>query len=303
MTGHIRATSVANTTTLAHYVLDGRPGLTGPRGTRGPQGERGSKGALGAPGPHGAPGLVGQPGTCSHCQTKSQRASSNSPSRVPASAVPSETSDSGYGDEAPSHSSSRSSNSATPVSGRPAPPSRSPPVPQQHQTRVAASPARPAPPPPSAYDIPPAHFISVTTTHKPPPARNSYQTPPHSNYDSSAYSGPARAYGARPVQAETVAIFGDDDEPIEPFTPEPNQPRKPVGYSRDQLHGLSPAIHPESVAKFQQPTVVRTHKGYNVQLVGSSYSANPVGKSWDASTPTQYNPAHYQQLAPPAPRY
>lgn len=47
----------------------------------------------------------------------------------------------------------------------------------------------------------------------------------------------------------------DHDEPTEPFTPEPDQPRKPVGYSRDQLRVLSPAAaFPESIAEFQQPS-------------------------------------------------
>ncbi|KHJ82148.1 hypothetical protein OESDEN_18160 [Oesophagostomum dentatum] len=52
-----------------------------------------------------------------------------------------------------------------------------------------------------------------------------------------------------------------------------------------------------------QPKTVHTNQGYNVQIVGSSYGANPVGRTWDVGTPKEYNPAHYDTLAPPAPRY
>uniref|UniRef100_A0A7I4Y6T1 Col_cuticle_N domain-containing protein n=2 Tax=Haemonchus contortus TaxID=6289 RepID=A0A7I4Y6T1_HAECO len=310
---------------------DGRPGIIGSGGVRGPQGERGSKGALGSPGPIGPQGLIGQPGSCSHCQVnvhKPQRP--KSPSHVPPSAIEHEISELGYGDEV--------SNQSRPQSPQPPAPTRSPVVQKKPLTTPARAVPTPAPyqlPSPAPYQLPsPSPYAEVIEPVDTPiqseptysadssakfvpevstPEPVSYQTPPPASYAilPSTTESPAvvtESYvSVKPTQVEaspytTAPSYGD--EPNEPANPEPVQSRQSVGYSDDELTIMSPVrAYSQRVVKFDRPTIIRTKQGYNVQLVPSSYGANPVGKLWDAGTPTKYNPAHYQQLAPPAPRY
>ncbi|KAE9418379.1 hypothetical protein Angca_004155, partial [Angiostrongylus cantonensis] len=94
----------------------------------------------------------------------------------------------------------------------------------------------------------------------------------------------------------------DDSELLEPITPEPHQSRKPMGYSQEQLNSMSQSLLQKSGARFGS-AMVKTNRGYDVHIVSSSYSASPVSKSWDAGMPKQHNPANYEQLAPPPPKY
>uniref|UniRef100_A0A158P9U0 Col_cuticle_N domain-containing protein n=1 Tax=Angiostrongylus cantonensis TaxID=6313 RepID=A0A158P9U0_ANGCA len=94
----------------------------------------------------------------------------------------------------------------------------------------------------------------------------------------------------------------DDSELLEPITPEPHQSRKPMGYSQEQLNSMSQSLLQKSGARFES-AMVKTNRGYDVHIVSSSYSASPVSKSWDAGMPKQHNPANYEQLAPPPPKY
>ncbi|VDO44426.1 unnamed protein product [Haemonchus placei] len=304
------------------FMSDGRPGLIGSPGVRGPQGERGSKGALGSPGPIGPQGLIGQPGSCSHCQVNAHKPQRpKSPSHVPPSAIEHEISELGYGDE---------------VSRQPRPQSPQPPAPTRSPVVQKKPPSPPAiaVPTPASYQLPSpspyaeviepvdtplvseptynadssAEFVPEVTTPEPV----SYQPPPPASYAilPSSTESPAvvtESYvSVKPTQVEaspytSAPSYGD--QPNEPANSEPVQPRQSVGYSDDELTIMSPVrAYSQRVVKFDRPTIIRTKQGYNVQLVPSSYGANPVGKLWDAGTPTKYNPAHYQQLAPPAPR-
>ncbi|EPB66008.1 hypothetical protein ANCCEY_14905, partial [Ancylostoma ceylanicum] len=60
---------------------------------------------------------------------------------------------------------------------------------------------------------------------------------------------------ALPYHPHVVSIY--DDEPAEPFTPEPNLPRRPVGYTRDQFGALPSVAVQESIAMFE-PKTIRT---------------------------------------------
>ncbi|KAJ1360063.1 hypothetical protein KIN20_018944 [Parelaphostrongylus tenuis] len=75
-----------------------------------------------------------------------------------------------------------------------------------------------------------------------------------------------------------------------------------MGYSQEQLKSMSQSILQKFGSGFES-SVVRRNQGYNVHIVSNSYGASPVSKSWDAGMPKYHNPANYEQLAPPAPRY
>ncbi|KAK6028894.1 hypothetical protein OSTOST_05016 [Ostertagia ostertagi] len=268
---------------------DGHPGIAGSGGIRGIQGERGSKGAPGSPGPIGPPGLVGPPGSCSHCQVNVHKPHrSESPSHVPPSAIEHETSDLGYDEEV--------SNKPKSQPRQPSAPARPSPAHKKHSARVRPTPAPAPPSPPSQYSVetdttyapaPPAPSYgaeSVTqapirqTTEEAPyqppptftqaPVRSTTEEAPYQPPPTTPYSAPTTTT-SRPAESSTsynVAIeptqnvlpsYGD--EPTEPVTPEPDQPKLPTGYSNDQLIIMSPArAYSQRIVKFDHPTVVRT---------------------------------------------
>ncbi|KAL6736333.1 hypothetical protein Aduo_006697 [Ancylostoma duodenale] len=280
---------------------DGRPGVTGPGGIRGLQGERGGKGALGPPGPPGAPGLVGNPGTCHHCPTQATHkpsSSLHSPAHIPPpSAVQRETEDtlssSIYGEEP-----SPPAPAPTTRAPKPPAPSTTPPTTTTGRTTITTRRTTASTTTTPRTTTTPSTTTRTTTTSTAAPT--TAQRAPQQSYAVDLPQQVRVQPAAVPYHPHVVSIY--DDEPAEPFTPEPNLPRRPVGYTRDQLGALPPVPVQESIAMFE-PKTIRTKQGYNVQIVGSSYGANPVGRTWDAATPKQYNPAHYAQLAPPAPRY
>ncbi|PIO53943.1 hypothetical protein TELCIR_24705, partial [Teladorsagia circumcincta] len=253
--------------------------------------------------------------SCSHCQVNVHKPHrTKSPSHVPPSAIKHETSELGYGEEV-----SNKPKSQPPQPSAPARPSTAQ---KKHSSaRVRPTPAPAPTSPPSQYSV------ETDTTDAPAPPAPSYaaesltQAPVRSTTEEDLYQPPSTTSSStsttttsRPVESSTsynIVIEPTEnvqpsygDEPTEPVTPEPDQPKQPIGYSNDQLFIMSPArAYSQRIVKFDHPTVVRTKQGYNVQLVPSSYGANPIGRLWDAGTPTKYNPAHYKQLAPPAPRY
>ncbi|EPB66059.1 hypothetical protein ANCCEY_14854 [Ancylostoma ceylanicum] len=88
-----------------------------------------------------------------------------------------------------------------------------------------------------------------TCNHCPTHATHKPSSPPHS---------PAHIPPPSAVQRETDTISPIyDDEPAEPFTPEPNLPRRPVGYTRDQFGALPSVAVQESIAMFE-PKTIRT---------------------------------------------
>ncbi|KJH45675.1 hypothetical protein DICVIV_08291 [Dictyocaulus viviparus] len=281
-------------------MRDGRTGTTGPPGIRGPQGDRGSKGALGAPGPHGPPGFPGHPGSCSHCPTRNQNQ------------LPISESSNIILPSAGSHISSKNNSNQYSSSS----------IPQVTKSLVASektvtfSPIRPLPPPPHTPSdkVPSAAQSSYRIVAE---SRRVDKTAPgaHHSLDSiysltTAHRSPSTSQekSSSQVLTNTESPFTEtfdsiyDDEPIEPITPKPDQTKKPMGYSKEQLISISKSNFPRSMSR-QKPTVVRTNQGYDVHIVSSSYSASPVSKFWDIGMPKHHNPANYQQLAPPPSKY
>ncbi|KAK5986362.1 hypothetical protein GCK32_020701, partial [Trichostrongylus colubriformis] len=319
----------------------GLPGSAGTRGLQGERGNKGSVGAPGPHGPPGLVGQPGSCSHCQVNVHKPHRP--QSPSHVPPSAIRHETPEIGYDREfvgeskpqtpqppPPPRTKSPKAHKkpstvpvrsvATPASYQQSQPSHysdvidttekpSYPAPSYTADSLAENePVKTAPVPDSYQSQPSTHYTAppTTTTYNPPTTTTTSTT----TTTTTTIPSSSQSYDTvQPTQIEeqpSALVPNYGDEATEPVTQEPDMPQLPTrAYSSDQLFIMSPVrAYSQRIVSIDRPaTMVRTKQGYNVQLVPSSYGAYPVGKLWDAGTPTKYNPAHYRQLAPPAPRY
>ncbi|CAB3403977.1 unnamed protein product [Caenorhabditis bovis] len=276
--------------TPGHNGIPGRAGPPGPSGVRGPPGEIGMQGPQGDPGKvlNGAPqGPPGRPGKVGPRGRAGQTGRDGRPG-LEGVAGPRGT---------------QGERGARGARGPPGPPGPSGPLGRKgtcnHCPTEREGPTAPVEKELFPYEEPAPIPTTTTTTSAPstqayqPPAPT-FELPPTINYEDTVAQPPHKHYGD--VESIPARQYASKTR-VEPVKP------RSFGYSNEQLSAFAPASFVGTSAttdQYGRPRTIQTHKGYNVQIMGSgaTYDANPVANGW--STPPRAGSAqHAEFLSPP----